>query len=46
MVRQKSHRDFGYSVVDEKTQTEGVIPVAKTTVTLDNEIVQSLLQAT
>jgi len=46
VVRQKSHRDFGYSVVDEKTQTEGVIPVAKTTVTLDNEIVQSLLQAT
>lgn len=44
MVRQKSHRDFGYSVVDEKTQIEGVIPVAKTTVALDNEIVQSLLQ--
>jgi len=42
--RQKSHRDFGYSVVSEKTQTEGVIPVAKTTVNLDNEIVQSLLQ--
>lgn len=44
MVRQKSHRDFGYSVVDEKTQTEGVTPVAKTTVNLNNEIVQSLLQ--
>ncbi len=44
MGRQKSHRDFGYSVVREKTQTEGVIPVAKTTVTLDDEIVQSLLQ--
>jgi len=44
VVRQKSHRDFGYSVVDEKSQTEGVISVAKTTVTLDNEIVQSLLQ--
>jgi len=41
---QKSHWDFGYSVVDEKTQTEGVVPVAKTTVALDNEIVQSLLQ--
>lgn len=44
MVRQKGHRDFGYSVVREKTQTEGVIPVAKTTVKLDNEIVQSLLR--
>lgn len=44
MVRQKSHRDFGYSVVDEKTQTEGVTPVAKTAVALDNEIAQSLLQ--
>ena len=44
MGRQKSHRDFGYSVVREKTQTEGVIPVAKTPVTLDDEIVQSLLQ--
>lgn len=43
MGRQKSHRDFGYSVVTEKTQTEGVIPVAKTKVTLDDEIVQSLL---
>ncbi|WP_213697676.1 hypothetical protein [Acetomicrobium sp.] len=44
MEGQKSHRDFGYIVVDEKTQTEGVIPAAKTTVALDNEIVQSLLQ--
>ena len=44
MEGQKSHRDFGYSVVKQKTQTEGVIPVAKTTVALDNEIVQSLLQ--
>ena len=44
MGRQKNHRDFGYSLVSEKTQTEGVIPVAKTTVNLDNEIVQSLLQ--
>lgn len=44
MEGQKSHRDFGYSVVNEKTQTEGVIPVAKMIVALDNEIVQSLLQ--
>lgn len=44
MEGQKSNRDFGYSVVDEKTQTEGVTPAAKTTVNLDNEIVQSLLQ--
>jgi transposase-like protein len=42
--RQKNHRDFGYSVVTEKTQTEGVIPVAKTTINLDDEIVQSLVQ--
>jgi len=39
--RQKSHRDFGYSVVREKTQTERVVPVAKTTVNL---IVQPLLR--
>jgi hypothetical protein len=32
--RQKNHRDFGYSVVRQKTQTEGVIPVAKMTVNL------------
>lgn len=41
MGRQKSHRDFGYSVVREKTQTERVVPVAKTTVNL---IVQPLLR--
>ncbi|WP_213698656.1 hypothetical protein [Acetomicrobium sp.] len=44
MGRTKSHWDFGYSVVDEKTQTEGVTPVAKTPVNFDSEIVQSLLQ--
>ena len=44
MERQKGHRGFGYSVVREKTQTEAVIPAAKRTVKLDNEIVQSLLQ--
>jgi hypothetical protein len=32
--RQKSHRNFGYSVDREITQTERVIPVAKTTVNL------------
>ncbi len=44
MEGQKSHRDFGYSVVRQKTQTEGVTPAAKTTVSFDSETVQSLLQ--
>ncbi len=42
-MRRKSHRDFGYCKVSEKTQTEGMTSVAKTTVNFDSEIIDSLL---